>query len=49
MGALARLLTEVDDKVRSAVRLAVAEALKDRDSPDGISLIGSIWLISARA
>jgi SAM-dependent methyltransferase len=49
MGALARLLTEVDDKVRSAVRLAVAEALKDHDSPDGISLIGSIWLISARA
>jgi SAM-dependent methyltransferase len=49
MGALARLLADVDAEVRTAVRLAVGKALQAYDGAGGISLIGSIWLISARA
>lgn len=49
MGAMARLLADVDADVRETVRLAVAEALKPYDGPDGINLTGSIWLLSARA
>jgi SAM-dependent methyltransferase len=49
MGTLSRLLADADAEVRTAVRLAVAEALKRYDSPTGISLTGSIWLMSARA
>jgi SAM-dependent methyltransferase len=49
MGALARLLADVDAEVRTAVRLAVGKALQAYDSPGGINLTGSIWLISARA
>jgi SAM-dependent methyltransferase len=49
VGILARILAEQDPDTRARVRLAVAEALKPYDSPAGINLSGSIWLISARA
>lgn len=49
VGALARMLAEVDPALHPRVRSAVADALKAYDSPSGIILSGSIWLISARA
>jgi SAM-dependent methyltransferase len=49
VGALARMLAEVDPALHPRVRSAVADALKAYDSPAGIILSGSIWLISARA
>jgi SAM-dependent methyltransferase len=49
VGALARALAEEGPDTRLRVRQAVAEALKTYDGPNGISLTGSIWLISARA
>jgi SAM-dependent methyltransferase len=49
VGILARMLAEEGPDTRARVRLAVAEALKPYDGPAGISLSGSIWLISARA
>ena len=49
VGALARMLAEVDPALRPRIRSAVADALRAYDSPAGISLSGSIWLISARA
>ena len=49
VGALARTLADEGPETRALVREAVAEALKAYDSPAGISLSGSIWLISARA
>lgn len=48
VGALARVLAEVDDPLRLRVRMAVAEALRAHDGPDGVSLGGSVWLVSAR-
>jgi hypothetical protein len=49
VGALARLLAEVDPALHPRIRSAVADALRAYDSPAGIILSGSIWLISARA
>jgi len=49
VGALARILDETGPETRARVVDAVAEALKAFDGPAGISLPGSIWLISARA
>jgi SAM-dependent methyltransferase len=49
VGALARILGQESQAVRESVRAAVTEALKAYDSPAGINLPGSIWLISARA
>ncbi|WP_158923459.1 class I SAM-dependent methyltransferase [Acidisphaera sp. S103] len=49
VGALARMLADVDPTMHARVRQAVADALNAYDSPAGISLSGSIWLISARA
>jgi SAM-dependent methyltransferase len=49
VGILARMLAEEDPDTHARVRLAVAEALKPYDSPTGINLSGSIWLISAHA
>ncbi|MDR3533430.1 MAG: class I SAM-dependent methyltransferase [Rhodopila sp.] len=49
VGMLARILADADPDVRSRARQAVAEALKAYDGPDGITLSGSIWLLSARA
>lgn len=48
VGALARILGEVDPAVRAKIRQVVSEALKAYNSPTGITLSGSIWLISAR-
>jgi len=49
VGSLARLLADETPETRARIRLAVAEALKAYDSPAGITLSGSIWLIAARA
>jgi SAM-dependent methyltransferase len=49
VGALARMLAEVDPALHPRIRSAVADALKSYDSPAGIILTGSVWLISARA
>jgi SAM-dependent methyltransferase len=49
VGALARILADEPPETRARVKLAVAEVLKTYDSPSGINLSGSIWLISARA
>jgi SAM-dependent methyltransferase len=48
VGGLARALAEVDPQTRARVRQAVVEVLKTHDSPSGINLTGSTWLISAR-
>ena len=47
-GALGRILTEQAPETRPRVQDAVAAALTSYDSPVGIVLPGSIWLISAR-
>jgi SAM-dependent methyltransferase len=49
VGALARILADENAETQVRVRQAVAKALQDYDGPAGISLTGSIWLISARA
>ncbi|HEY0181520.1 MAG TPA: class I SAM-dependent methyltransferase [Rhodopila sp.] len=49
VGVLARLLADQDRETRARVREAVGQALKSCDSPAGITLSGSIWLISAKA
>jgi SAM-dependent methyltransferase len=49
VGPLSRALAEVDPEIQSRVRVAVAQALRPVDGPEGISLKGSIWLVSARA
>jgi hypothetical protein len=43
------MLAEVDPALHPRIRSAVADALAAYDSPAGIILSGSIWLISARA
>ena len=48
VGALARILGEESPETRTRVTGAVAEALRTFDGPAGVSLPGSIWLISAR-
>ena len=49
LGALARLLADVDADTRSRVRDAVRAALLPHDGPSGVVLGGAIWLVSARA
>jgi SAM-dependent methyltransferase len=49
VGVLARILAEESPQVQARVQQAVAQALMAYDSPTGINLAGSIWLISARA
>ncbi|HQT77159.1 MAG TPA: methyltransferase domain-containing protein [Rhodopila sp.] len=49
MGPLGRLLREMPADAAVPVREAVRQALQPYDSPDGIILTGSIWLVSARA
>ena len=48
MGALARALGEAEPELRTRVAAAVADVLRGYDSPAGICLGGSIWLVSAR-
>jgi SAM-dependent methyltransferase len=49
VGPLARALAEEPDETRIRARQAVAAALQPFDGATGITLSGSIWLISARA
>lgn len=49
IGAVARMLAEADPGVRARAQAAISEALRAHDGPDGIVLVGSIWLLSARA
>ena len=48
VGPLARAMAEVGPDVQSSVRAAVADRLRSHDGPDGVTLPGAIWLISAR-
>lgn len=49
IGALARIVGEMEPEARAPVRQAVMEALRRHDTPAGIILNGSVWLVSARA
>ncbi len=49
VGALARVLADAEPELRSRAQEAVADVLGGYDGPDGISLSGSIWIVSARA
>jgi SAM-dependent methyltransferase len=48
MGPLSRILAEVDPALAAPVRAAVKAALALHDGPEGVTLSGSIWLVSAR-
>jgi SAM-dependent methyltransferase len=49
MGPLGRLVRELPEASRPPIRAAVERALLPYDSPDGLVLNGSVWLVSARA
>ena len=49
VGAVARMLAEAEADSLLQVRVAVAEALRAHDGPAGITLGGSVWLVSAQA
>jgi SAM-dependent methyltransferase len=49
MGPLGRILEESGPELRTAARAAVKAALAAHDGPQGVTLGGSIWLVSARA
>lgn len=49
VGPLARMLADEAPDMQLRVRQAVGEALNAYDSPAGITLSGSIWLVSAQA
>ncbi len=49
VGPVARALAEADPDLRDRARSAVAEALRAHDTAHGITLGGSIWLMSAQA
>lgn len=49
LGALARILAEMEPELRPQVAQLVQEAMRAHDGPDGITLGGAIWLVSARA
>ncbi len=49
VGPLARALADAEPDIQLRARHAVAEALRSHDGPNGVSLSGSIWLISAQA
>jgi hypothetical protein len=49
LGALARLVAEVDPDTRSRVRDVVRAALAPHEGPAGVVLGGAIWQVSARA
>ncbi len=49
LGALARILGELDPELRPRVAQLVLDALRTHETPDGITLGGAIWLVSAQA
>ena len=49
IGAVARLLAEADPELRTRAQAAIAQAMQAHNGPEGIVLVGSIWLLSARA
>jgi SAM-dependent methyltransferase len=49
LGALARILGELEPDLRPRVAELVLEAMRGHDGPNGITLGGAIWLVSARA
>ena len=48
VGAMARALADATADLKSQVTAAIAAALPGYDTPDGVCLGGSIWLVSAR-
>lgn len=49
VGAVARMLAEADADLRARAQAAISEAMQAHNGPDGIVLVGSIWLLSAGA
>ena len=49
IGQGARLLHGVPDEIRQAAVVAFREFFKHHESPNGVSLSGALWLVSARA
>jgi SAM-dependent methyltransferase len=49
IGPLSRILADMNPEDRLPVRQAVMDALQRHDTPAGVILTGSIWLMSARA
>lgn len=49
VGPLARALADAPPELRRPARDLVAKALETHDGPDGITLPGSIWIVSAVA
>jgi SAM-dependent methyltransferase len=48
IGQGARLLQGQPDETLKAARVALAEFFKDHEGPNGVSLPGALWLVSAR-
>ena len=48
VGALSRMLTEVDEALHDGIRAALEDVLRSYDGPEGVVLGGAIWLASAR-
>ena len=49
IGAVARMLADADPDLRARAQAAIAQAMEAHNRPEGIVLVGSIWLLSARA
>ena len=49
IGPLARALTGISEPLVRRTEVAVTEALSSYDTPDGVTLTGSVWLVSAKA
>ncbi|MBD0271483.1 MAG: methyltransferase domain-containing protein [Acetobacteraceae bacterium] len=48
VGPLARALAGAGEEVRRAAETAAAEALRPFDGPEGVSMPGAVWFVSAR-
>lgn len=49
IGQGARLLHEQPEETREAARMAFENFFKTHEGPEGVSLPGALWLVSARA
>ena len=49
LGALARILSELEPELRPRISELVMHAMRSHDGSNGITLGGAIWLVSARA
>jgi SAM-dependent methyltransferase len=49
IGPVSRALAGADANVRSSVRSAILETLREHETPEGVFLAASVWIVSARA